>query len=76
LTVVFNVAHRFEEAGKLPELLSKGAEMPKRLFWHWVVALNANNLFDKKYYQTVGTSTYCNYYGDPRNFMLTVRTTY
>ena len=50
--------------------------MPKRLFWHWVVALNANNLFDKKYYQTVGTSTYCNYYGDPRNFMLTVRTTY
>ncbi|WP_236170546.1 TonB-dependent siderophore receptor [Pseudomonas pseudonitroreducens] len=43
---------------------------------HWNVALNGNNLFDKKYYQTVGTSTYGNVYGDPRNFMLTVRATY
>ncbi|MNJ10777.1 Fe(3+)-pyochelin receptor precursor [compost metagenome] len=43
---------------------------------HWDLALNGNNLFDKKYYQTVGTSTYGNYYGDPRNFMLTLRGTY
>ncbi len=43
---------------------------------HWNVALNGNNLFDKKYYQTVGTSTYGNVYGDPRNVMLTVRATY
>ena len=43
---------------------------------HWNVALNGNNLFDKKYYQTVGTSTYGNVYGDPRNFMITVRATY
>jgi len=43
---------------------------------HWNVALNGNNLFDRKYYQTVGTSTYGNVYGDPRNFMLTVRATY
>jgi len=50
--------------------------MPKRHFWHWVVALNGNNLIDKKYYQAVGTSTYGNYLGDPRNFMLTVRATY
>lgn len=40
------------------------------------LTLNGNNLFDKKYYQTVGTSTYGNYYGDPRNFMLTLRGTY
>jgi len=43
---------------------------------HWNVALNGNNLFDRKYYQTVGTSTYGNSYGDPRNFMITVRATY
>lgn len=47
-----------------------------RIDEHWNVTLNGNNLFDKKYYQTVGTSTYGNYYGDPRNFMLTVRATY
>lgn len=43
---------------------------------HWNVALNGNNLFDRRYYQTVGTSTYGNSYGDPRNFMVTVRATY
>lgn len=47
-----------------------------RIDEHWNVAFNANNLFDKKYYQTVGTSTCCNYYGDPKNFMMTVRATY
>lgn len=40
---------------------------------NWSATLNANNLFDKKYYSTVGTSAYNNFYGDPRNFMLTVR---
>ncbi|MCY1283356.1 Fe(3+)-pyochelin receptor [compost metagenome] len=40
---------------------------------HWSVALNGNNLFDRKYYETVGTSEYGNYYGEPRNYMLTVR---
>jgi len=43
---------------------------------HWDLTLNGNNLFDKKYYETVGTSTYGNYYGEPRNFMLTLRGTY
>lgn len=40
---------------------------------NWSATLNANNLFDKKYYSTLGTSAYNNFYGDPRNFMLTVR---
>ncbi|QBF27140.1 TonB-dependent siderophore receptor [Pseudomonas tructae] len=40
---------------------------------NWSTTLNANNLFDKKYYSTVGTSAYNNFYGDPRNLMLTVR---
>ncbi|MGE8385915.1 MAG: TonB-dependent siderophore receptor, partial [Pseudomonas putida] len=43
---------------------------------HWNVTLNGNNLFDKKYYETVGTSTYGNFYGEPRNFMVTLRGTY
>ncbi len=47
-----------------------------RIDEHWDVTLNGNNLFDKKYYETVGTSTYGNYYGEPRNFMLTLRGTY
>ncbi|MCY1306162.1 Fe(3+)-pyochelin receptor precursor [compost metagenome] len=40
---------------------------------HWSVTLNGNNLFDRRYYETVGTSEYGNYYGEPRNYMLTVR---
>ncbi|WP_347905693.1 TonB-dependent siderophore receptor [Pseudomonas purpurea] len=39
----------------------------------WSVALNGNNLFDKRYYRTVGTETFGNYYGDPRNFMVSVK---
>lgn len=42
----------------------------------WTADLNANNLFDKKYYQTVESSSYGNWYGAPRNFMLSVRGTF
>ncbi len=37
------------------------------------VQLRLENLFDKKYYQTVGTTGSGNFYGEPRSFMLTVR---
>ncbi|MEG0859772.1 MAG: TonB-dependent siderophore receptor [Pseudomonas sp.] len=40
---------------------------------HWSMTYNVNNLFDKVYYQTVGSSSGGNYYGDPRNHMLTLR---
>ncbi|NER59945.1 TonB-dependent siderophore receptor [Pseudomonas sp. MAFF212428] len=43
---------------------------------HWTATVNANNLFDKRYYATVGNSMYNNFYGDPRNFMLTLRGTF
>lgn len=43
---------------------------------NWTVALNANNLFDRKYFETLKTSEYGNYYGEPRNYMLTVRGTF
>ena len=37
--------------------------------------LNVNNLFDKKYYQSINSNTWnaFNVYGDPRNAMMTVR---
>ncbi|WP_220814892.1 TonB-dependent siderophore receptor [Pseudomonas paralcaligenes] len=47
-----------------------------RLNEHWSLALNGNNLADKKYYSTLGNSNYGNFYGDPRNFMLTLRGSY
>lgn len=40
---------------------------------HWTVALNGNNLFDKKYYQSVGAVSWGNFYGEPRNFMVTLQ---
>ena len=42
----------------------------------WSVALNGNNLFDKRYYSTIGTETFGNYYGDPRNFMVSVKASF
>ncbi|MFK3774476.1 TonB-dependent siderophore receptor [Pseudomonas sp. NPDC089406] len=44
-----------------------------RLDEHWSLALNGNNLLDKKYYATIGATGWGNYYGEPRNFMLTLR---
>jgi outer membrane receptor for ferric coprogen and ferric-rhodotorulic acid len=41
---------------------------------HWSVALNINNVFDKKYYQTIGSDY--NFYGTPRNFLLSARYKY
>ncbi|MFJ7312810.1 TonB-dependent siderophore receptor [Pseudomonas sp. NPDC098747] len=42
----------------------------------WSVALNGNNLFNKRYYATIGTETFGNYYGDPRNFMVSVKASF
>lgn len=42
----------------------------------WTVTLNANNLFDKVYYERVGGADGSNWYGVPRNYMLTLRGTY
>ncbi|RRV07248.1 TonB-dependent siderophore receptor [Pseudomonas sp. v388] len=58
-------------------------ENPGRAIWdaraawkldeHWTVALNGNNLLDRKYYKATGDTDRGNYYGDPRNFALTLR---
>jgi outer-membrane receptor for ferric coprogen and ferric-rhodotorulic acid len=43
---------------------------------HWTASLNVNNIFDKVYYQTVGGISNGNWYGAPRNAMLSVRGTW
>lgn len=39
----------------------------------WTVSLNLNNLLDKVYYERVGTASGGNWYGTPRNAVLTLR---
>ncbi|KMN10771.1 TonB-dependent siderophore receptor [Pseudomonas helleri] len=39
----------------------------------WSLALNGNNLFDKRYYVTVGTEGFGNFYGEPRNFVMSLK---
>jgi outer membrane receptor for ferric coprogen and ferric-rhodotorulic acid len=47
-----------------------------RINSRWAVALNVNNLLDTVYYQTVAGSPSGNFYGEPRNAMLTLRVRY
>jgi outer membrane receptor for ferric coprogen and ferric-rhodotorulic acid len=41
-----------------------------RIDGHWQLALTVNNIFDKHYYQTIGTPQDGSWYGDPRNYLL------
>lgn len=43
---------------------------------NWNVALLGNNLLDKTYYSTVGSNNGGYWYGDPRNFMLSISGTF
>ncbi|QLF94229.1 TonB-dependent siderophore receptor [Pseudomonas sp. ABC1] len=43
---------------------------------HWSLGLNGNNLLDRRYYQTVGSASNGNYYGEPRNFVLSLSGTF
>lgn len=44
-----------------------------RLAERWNVAMNLGNLLDRRYYQSVGTPIGGNWYGEPRNWTLTLR---
>lgn len=44
-----------------------------RINQHWDISLTGNNLFDKKYFSKVEGWTRQTFFGDPRNFMLTLR---
>jgi len=39
---------------------------------HWRAALSVNNIFDRIYYQTIGTPQGGNWYGEPRGFVLRI----
>jgi outer membrane receptor for ferric coprogen and ferric-rhodotorulic acid len=60
---------RIEQGG----LATWSARVGYRIDDHWSLALNVNNLFDKVYYQRIGGTGANNWYGEPRNFMLSVR---
>jgi outer membrane receptor for ferric coprogen and ferric-rhodotorulic acid len=42
----------------------------------WSAAVNVNNVFDRTYYQTVGSTLGFNYYGAPRSVVTTLRVRY
>jgi outer membrane receptor for ferric coprogen and ferric-rhodotorulic acid len=50
--------------------------MAYRLDKHLTAALNVNNLFDRRYYQSLSGTSWNNRYGEPRNVMLTLRAQY
>jgi outer membrane receptor for ferric coprogen and ferric-rhodotorulic acid len=39
---------------------------------NWQVALNVNNVLDKRYFLSQDTPTFSLWYGEPRNFMLRI----
>jgi outer-membrane receptor for ferric coprogen and ferric-rhodotorulic acid len=47
-----------------------------RINERWSAAVNVNNVFDRTYYQTVGSSLGYNYYGAPRSVLTTLRVRY
>lgn len=49
------------------------ASVQYKLAKDWTVALNVKNLFDRYYYQTLGAPRGGTWYGEPRNFALTLR---
>lgn len=64
-----SVDYDFTEPGRvLVDLFAK-----YRFNEHWSAALNIDNVLDETYYETVGVSSYGNWYGKPRNFMLSVK---
>ncbi|THU02605.1 TonB-dependent siderophore receptor [Lampropedia puyangensis] len=42
----------------------------------WQLALNFNNMFDKRYYTSIGNLVNSSHYGDPRNVMLSLRASF
>ena len=43
---------------------------------HYAIDLTINNIFDKKYYESVGTPNIYNFYGSPRSYILSLKAKY
>lgn len=52
------------------------ARVAYRLDEHWTASVNANNLADRKYYQSLSGPSWNNRYGEPRSLNLTLRGTF
>ncbi|MET1755766.1 TonB-dependent siderophore receptor [Novosphingobium sp. RD2P27] len=53
-----------------------GAQLGWRFDDYLRAFISVNNVFDKVYYQRVGSLNTYNFYGEPRNFLLTLRASY
>lgn len=62
-------AYKFSQAG----YAVWNSSVEYKIDQNWSATINANNVFDKRYYQTVGTVFSGNMQGLPRNAMLTLR---
>lgn len=75
----YNPATRAYDGPKVPFKFTQGgyailsASVQYAITPQWTATLNLNNLLDRTYYKTMGTSGSNNWYGDPRNFYLTLR---
>ena len=67
-----SVDYTFTEPGRVLVDLFAQYRFDRR----WSATLNVNNVFDKKYYQSVGYAEYSNWYGVPRNFLVSMRYSY
>ena len=69
-----SVPYEFTEPGRVLVDLFVQYQFNK----HWSATANINNIFDKKYYQTVANTNPSagNFYGEPRNFLLSMRYSY
>lgn len=47
-----------------------------RINAHWNAAINANNIFDRRYYSGLFMREYNNHYGDPRNLSISLTGTF
>ncbi|WP_353980199.1 TonB-dependent siderophore receptor [Salinicola endophyticus] len=52
------------------------ARLGYRIDEHWTAALNADNVFDRTYYQSLFSPSWNNRYGEPRSLMLSLRGTF
>lgn len=50
-----------------------GARLAYQVSPAWSVALNIDNLFDKRYYGNIDSDYWASYVGEPRKFLLTLR---
>lgn len=59
-----------------PGYVVVNAQMGYEINKTYSLDLHVNNLFNRNYYASVGTPNIYNFYGEPRNFMLTLRAKY